>query len=262
MMVVTLRALIAAVVLIGLVAFFDFSKLRIKKTDIPFFALYGFFAVTLTFILFFYSIKYTTIALATILIYTFPAWVLFLSVFVLNEKLNKNKILALLLTFLGCFLVTQVYDQRFLDLNLKGIIYGLLCGFGAALYTILGKKALTKYDPFTVVTYALGFGAFFLIFFRGPRELLAVDYPLLAWVWIFALAIVPTLMGYSLYTRGLKHLEASRTGIVATWEIVVASGLALIIFGERLTLPQILGAILILWGIFTISKKTASGGTE
>jgi drug/metabolite transporter (DMT)-like permease len=224
--------------------------------------LYGFFAVTLTFVLFFYAIKYTTIALATILVYTFPAWVLFLSVFVLNEKLNKNKILALLLTFLGCFLVTQVYDQRFIDLNFKGIIYGLICGFGAALYTIFGKKALTKYDPFTVVAYALGFGALFLVFFRGPRVLLTVDYPFLAWVWIFTLAVVPTLLGYSLYTRGLKYLEASRTGIVATWEIIVASGLALIIFGERLTLPQILGAILILWGIFTISKQTASGGTK
>ena len=248
-MVVTFRALIAAVLLIGLVALFDSSKLRIKITDVPFFALYGFFAVTLTFILFFYAIKYTTIAIATILIYTFPSWVLFLSIFILNEKLNKNKILALLLTFLGCILVTQVYDQRFLDLNLKGIIYGLFCG-------------LLKHDPITVVTYALGFGALFLLFFRGPRVLLAVDYPFLAWVWIFTLAIVPTLFGYSLYTRGLKYLEASRTGIVATWEIVVASGLAFIIFDERLTLPQILGAILILWGIFTIRKQTRSGGTK
>ena len=259
-MVVTLRALIAAALLIGLVALFDSSKLRIKKSDIPFFALYGFFAVTLTFILFFYAIKYTTIAIATILIYTFPSWVLFLSVFILNEKLNKNKILALLLTFLGCILVTQVYNQRFLDLNLKGIMYGLFCGFGAALYTVFGKKALLKHDPFTVVTYALGFGALFLLFFRGPGALLEVDYPFLAWVWIFALAIVPTIFGYSLYTRGLKYLEASRTGIVATWEIIVASGLALIIFGEKLTLPQILGAVLILWGIFIISKQKASGG--
>lgn len=258
-MVVTFRALIAAVLLISLVALFDSSKLRIKKTDIPFFALYGFFAVTLTFILFFYAIKYTTIAIATILIYTFPSWVLFLSIFILNEKLNKNKVLALLLTFLGCILVTQVYDQRFLDLNLKGIIYGLFCGFGAALYTIFGKKALLKHDPFTVVTYALGFGALFLLFFRGPRVLLAVDYPFLAWVWIFTLAIVPTLVGYSLYTRGLKYLEASRTGIVATWEIIVASGLAFVIFGEKLTLPLILGVVLILWGIFIISKQKTTG---
>ncbi len=254
--VVTFRALIASILLIGLLAFFDASKLRIKKTDVPFFALYGFLSVTLTFILFFYAIKYTTVAVATILLYTFPAWVLFLSIFILKEKLNKNKIIALLLTFLGCVLVTQLYDQRFLDLNLRGIIYGAICGFGAALYTILGKKALLKYSPSTVVTYALSFGALFLLFFRGPKVLLSVNYPFLAWVWIFTLAIVPTLLGYSFYTRGLNYLEASRTGIVGTWEIIVASGLAFIILGERMALPQVAGAFLILWGIIIISKKT------
>jgi len=215
----------------------------------------SFLSVTLTFILFFHAIKYTTVAIATILLYTFPAWVLLLSIFILNEKLNKNKVLALFLTLLGCILLVQLYDQKFLELNLKGIIYGLFCGFGAALYTIFGKKALLKYDPFTVVTYALGFGALFLLFFRGPKVLISVNYPFLAWVWIVALAIVPTLLGYSFYTRGLSYLEASKTGIVGTWEIVVASGLAFIIFSEELTFPQLTGAVLILWGIFIVSKR-------
>ena len=253
--VVAYRGVIAAAFLIGILALFNFKKLKIKLADVPFFATYGFLSVTLTFILFFYAIKYTTVAMAAILIYTFPAWVLFLSIFVLNEKLNRSKIQALLLTFAGCVLVTQIYDQEFFNLNLKGIIYGLSCGLGAASYTILGKKALLKHDPFTVVTYALGFGALFLLLFRGPNTLLSFDYPLLAWIWILTLAIVPTVLGYSLYTRGLNYLEASRTGIVATWEIVVASGLAFVILGERITLPQVAGAVLILWGIFIISKK-------
>lgn len=253
--VVTYRGVIAAAFLIGILALFNLKKLKIKFADVPFFATYGFLSVTLTFILFFYAIKYTTVAMAAILIYTFPAWVLFLSIFVLNEKLNKNKIQALVLTFSGCVLVTQIYDQEFFNLNLKGIIYGLSCGLGAASYTILGKKALSKHDPFTVVSYALGFGALFLLLFRGPQTLLSFDYPFSAWIWILTLAIVPTVLGYSLYTRGLNYLEASRTGIVATWEIVVASGLAFVILGERITLPQVAGAVLILWGIFIISKK-------
>jgi drug/metabolite transporter (DMT)-like permease len=253
--VVTYRGIIAAILLIGTLALFNLKKLKIKISDLPFFAIYGFLSVTLTFILFFYAIKYTAVAVATILIYTFPAWVLVLSIFILNEKLNKNKIIALLLTFLGCILVIQVYNPSVLEFNLKGIIYGLLCGLGAASYTIFGKKATFKYHSQTVVTYALGFGALFLLFFRGPKTLFSFNYPFIAWVWILTLAIVPTIMGYSLYTKGLSYLEASRTGIVATWEVIVASSLAFIIFGEELTLPQIVGAILILWGIFIISKR-------
>jgi len=254
--VVTYRGLIASIVLIGTLALFNLEKLKIKLSDIPFFAVYGFLSVTLTFILFFYAIKHTTVAMAAILIYTFPAWVVFLSIFVLNEKLTKRKILALFLTFSGCVMVTQIYDQQFFNVNLKGIIYGLCCALGAASYTILGKKALAKHDPFTVVTYAMGFGALFLLFFRGPRVLLSFDYPFLAWIWILTLAVVPTVLGYSLYTRGLNCLEASRTGIVATWEIIVASGLAFIILGEGISLPMVVGAVLILWGIFIISKRS------
>jgi drug/metabolite transporter (DMT)-like permease len=106
-----------------------------------------------------------------------------------------------------------------------------------------------------VVSYALGFGALFLLFFRGPQTLLKFNYPEVAWIFIFTLAIVPTLLGYSFYTKGLKYLEASRAGIVATWEIVVATALAFIIFEEKLSLIQILGAVLIFWGIFIIKKR-------
>jgi DME family drug/metabolite transporter len=260
--IVAYRGVIASILLVGILALFDFKKLKIRISDIPFFAIYGFLSVTLTFILFFYAIKFTTVALATILIYTFPAWVLVLSIFILNEKLDKGKIAALIMTFLGCILVIQVYDPSLLKFNLKGITYGLFCGLGAASYTIFGKKATFKYEPQTVVTYAMLFGALFLLFFADPKSLLSASYPSLAWVWIFTLAIVPTLLGYSFYTRGLKYLEASRTGVVATWEIIVASGLAFVIFDEKLTLPQILGAVLILWGIFIISKQKTSGGTK
>jgi len=252
--VVTYRGVIASILLFGTTALFDLKKLKIKISDIPFFAAYGFLSVTLTFILFFYAIKFTTVAVATILLYTFPAWVLILSIFILNEKLDKNKIMALLFTFCGCILVVQVYDPSALKFNWKGIIYGLLCGLGAGSYTLFGKKATFKYDSLTIVSYALGFGALFLLLFSSPHTIFEKSYPATAWLWIFTLAIVPTIFGYSLYTKGLKYLEAGKAGIVATWEVVIASLLAFIVFGEKLTLLQILGALLIFWGIFIIKR--------
>jgi DME family drug/metabolite transporter len=80
----------------------------------------------------------------------------------------------------------------------------------------------------------------------------SVSYPVATWLWILALAFFSTLVGYSFYTRGLRYLEAGRAGIVATWEIVVASVLAFMIFGETLTVLQILGAVLVLSGIVLV----------
>jgi len=172
--------------------------------------------------------------------------------FFLKEELTRAKVLALLLTFLGCILVIQVYDPAQLKLNLRGIIYGLGAGLGAGLYSVLGKKAVERYNPWTVVTYALGFGSLFLLIARGARPLYSANYPTITWIWIFALATFSTLLGYSIYTRGLKYIEASRAGIVATWEVVVASFLAFFIFGESLSALQIFGAFFIFLGIFVI----------
>ena len=250
--VVTFRAIIAFLLLFFTTIVLNPDLLRIRKRDFIYFAVYGLLSVALCFLLFFYAIKFTTIATATILLYTYPAFIVILSAFFLKEKLTRTKVLALLLTFLGCTLVIQVYDPAELKLNLRGIIYGLGAGLGAGLYSVLGKKAVQRYSPWTVVTYAFGFGSFFLLIARGVKPLYSVNYPTMTWIWIFALAIFSTLLGYSIYTRGLKYIEASRAGIVATWEVVVASFLAFIIFGESLTALQIFGALFIFLGIFVI----------
>jgi DME family drug/metabolite transporter len=250
--VVTFRALIAFFLLFFTKIIFDPDSLRIRRRDFIYFAIYGLLSVTLCFLLFFYAIKFTTIATATILLYTYPAFIVILSTIFLKEELTRSKLFALILTFLGCVLVIQVYNPAELKLNLRGIIYGLGAGLGAGLYSVLGKKAVERYSPWTVVTYALGFGSFFLVIVRGVRPLYSVTYPTMTWVWIFCLAIFSTLLGYSIYTRGLKYVEASRAGIVATWEVVVASFLAFIIFGEKLGTLQIFGVLFIFLGIFII----------
>jgi drug/metabolite transporter (DMT)-like permease len=253
--VVTFRALIAFALLFFPSLVLNPSSLRIRKRDFIYFAIYGLLSVALCFLLFFYAIKFTTIATATILLYTYPAFIVILSTIFLKEELTKAKLFALLLTFLGCILVIQVYNPTELKLNLRGVIYGLGAGMGAGLYSIMGKKAVTRYSPWTVVTYAFGFGSFFLLIARGVRPLYSVNYPTITWVWILALAIFSTLLGYSIYTRGLKYIEASRAGIVATWEVVVASLLAFIIFGEKLSVLQMFGALFILLGIVIIRIK-------
>ncbi|MDH4222476.1 MAG: EamA family transporter [candidate division Zixibacteria bacterium] len=258
--VVTYRVIIATLLLFGTFALFNPEKLKIKLKDLPFFALYGFLSVGITYTLFFYAVKYTTIGTAVIFADTYPAWVLFLSLCFLNERLTKQKIVALLLTLCGTLLVAQIHNPSALKFNLRGAVYGLLSGLGLASYTLFGKRATFKYDSGTVVSYALFFGALFLLFFRNPVTLIYSNYPRITWLWIFTLAIVPTIFGYFLYIKGLKHLESSKAVIISTWDVVVALILAYIIFDEKLIPIQILGAIMIFTGILIIKRKEKTEG--
>ncbi len=253
--VVTWRALIAAGLLLLLLAAVRHDLLAVRLRDLPFFAAYGFLAVTLNFLAYFSAVRYTSIAVAVILLYTYPAWVSLLSALLLGERLTARKGWALLLTFAGAVLVIQVYQPAALRLNLRGILWGLAAGLSAALYSIFGKKALSRYNPFTVVLYAFGLGGIFLALWRGPAALLAARYPSAVWLLLLGLAAIPTVGGYASYTVGLKRLEASRASILATWEVVAAAALGYLLFGEALEAAQIAGALLVAIGIVSLERR-------
>ncbi len=253
--VVTFRAAFAFLFLTLLLVLFKPKLLRIDIGDLPYFAFYGFLSIALSFVFFFSAIKCTSVATATVLLYTFPAMVVLLSALILSEKITRHKMLAIALTFLGTLLVMQIYNPTLFKLNLKGTLFGLGTALGAASYTILGKKATKKYKPSTIVFYSFGFGFLFLLSVRGPQTILRADYPTIAWIWILVLSLVSTLLGYFVYTKGLQYIEAGKASITAVWEVVVASVLAFIVLGETLTPPQIAGGLLIVLGIFVIRYK-------
>lgn len=247
--VVTIRAIIAFTTLAAILAVVDRRLLRINRRDIPFFALYGLVGVTFNYASYFYALRWTTVTTAVILLYTYPALVTLLAALFLGERLSWMKGLALGLTFVGCCLVVQGYDPGALRLNLYGVLFGLGAGATAAVYSLFGKKALQRYDSWTAVCYAFGFGALFLIILRSPQAVLTVNYPWPAWATILALAWFPTLLAYALFTTSMKYIEASKASITATLEPVVASLLAYLFLGEVMEWPQLVGMGLVLGGI-------------
>ncbi len=257
MVVVTWRALIGAAFLAGILAATRPACLRVPLSAIPFFLAYGFFGVTLNFWAYFSAVKYTTLAVAITLLYTYPMFVTLFSALVLGERLTRTKVAAAALTVLGSALVAQIHEAAFLRLNLRGILFGLLTGLSMAVYSILGKRAVARYAPWTVVLYAFAGGAVFLTLGSGRGLLAATAYPPEAWPWIVGLALIPSLGGYALFTLGLRDLPASQVSIIATWEVVTAALFGWSLFGEHLTAAQLLGAAFVCTGIAWIQRVKA-----
>ena len=254
MVVVSWRALLGTMALAGILALFRPELLRVRPRDIPFFALYGFVGVTMNFWTYFSAVKYTSLAIAITLLYTYPIFVAILSSLFLGERLTRGKIGAILATLVGSALVAQVYAGDLVRLNLRGILFGLGTGVSMALYSIFGKRAMSRYLPWTVVLHAFAWGALFLTLGSGARMLASVRYPATAWLWILGLALIPSLGGYALYTLGLRDLPASQASVIATWEVVTAAALGWLCFGELLALPQLIGAALVCGGIAWIQR--------
>lgn len=221
---------------------------RLEPRDAPAVAAFGVFGVATLFGAYILSIHFVGAALASVLLYTAPAWVALLAWLILGETMTASKILALAMTLAGVACVSLgpslLSGQGLGAVNLPGVLLGLLSGLSYATYYIFGKRYLGRYATPTLFLYALPVGCLCLLPFLsvgpfGPKSWQA-------WLTLFALGLCTTYGAYSVYYAGLRILSATRTAIVATLEPVLAAALAYAWWGERFDAAGYAGSALIL----------------
>lgn len=243
-----------ALLLLGIYIKLRGVSFSIERSRLRFYALYGFFSIFLFYTLYFYTVTISSVSFAVLLLYTAPMYSIILGRLIFNEKITKEKLTALVMVTLGVLFV----NGSGASFSTKALVFGLLSGFTYALYGILAKFAVRKEEPEKALFYTLLFGMIFLAPFSDFSA------PTGAIPYLFALAFFPTFLGYVLYNHALKEVEVSRASIVATVEPVVAIFLAFLLFGEKLSLVQLLGAALIIGGSIVVhmGEKEGPGGAH
>ncbi len=257
--IVAIRVTLAALIFCMLLLIKDPSGFRISVKDIPLFLGLGFGSILFFTVCYFTAITMMPLSTAAILLYTSPIWIMLMSVLFFREKLTGRKLLALALAFAGCVLVSGVSGE---GMTLPGLLVGLGSGIGYGLYSILGTVALRRYSPYTVTTYTFAFAALGAWLICRPAEMLAKfaaapDLPGLVF-FCFLTALVTAVIPFLAYTLGLQTVEASRAGILATVEPLVATLIGVAVFSEPLTLLSGLGILLILAAVVLLNGKTES----
>ena len=256
--IVCIRVVLAALVFCAIQLVKDPKGFRISLRDIPLFLGLGLGSILFFTVCYFTAISMMTLSTAAILLYTSPIWIMLMSLLFFHEKLTGRKVLALILAFGGCVLVSGISGG---GLTVIGLLIGLGSGIGYGLYSILGTVALRRYTPFTVTTWTFIIAAIGSILISHPADMVAK---------FSAAPSLPSLLGFSLltalvtavipflaYTLGLRSVEASKAGILATVEPMVATLIGIFVFSEPLTLMSGLGVLLILAAvvILNVSKK-------
>lgn len=252
-----LRVLIVASALGALLLVVHRQDFRIRARHIIYFIVMGVVGVGLHQLAWITSVQLNGAAVATVLVYINPTIVALVSVRVFHEKLDRTKIIALVMTLSGMILVAHMYDPKNLQLNAPGILVGLGTGVTWATYAILGQFVSRRYSPWASLFYAFLFGAIFLLplqIFAGNVLGLGAQWG--GWAILFFLALGPTLVGFGLYTVGLSQIPASVVTLIATLEPVFSIVLAYFLFSEILQIPQIIGAVLILFAVIMLRPKT------
>lgn len=253
MEIVAIRVIFAAIFLliIGIVRYPKEMKLKQVK-DVRLFVGTGILSIVFFNFCYFTTISQMNISVAVILLYTSPAFVTILSFMFLKENLTITKIAAVAGTIIGCVLIAGI-SMGDSNITFIGIITGLGSGLGYALYTIFGKFALEKYQPFTITFYTFLIAAIALIPVTRLWTKLEIILDINVLLYGIGLGLIPTVLAYFLYTWGLEKTEGSKAAIIATVEPVVATVLGVLLYGERLGFFQIIGALLIIGSVLIVN---------
>ncbi len=256
------------IALLPLIALFDRKSLRIERKD--FLPLFLFAQITGTFfaIAWYSCVELTGVATAVVLLYAYPSIVTIASVFLLSEKLTREKAIALPLTFIGAILVVAAKDiQAGFDFDVLGVLFGVYTAFAGAFYYIWGKKLLDKYTANTIVLYLTLLSIPIIVLIIGalavitpmmsddPEQVIQRSLSMKAWGYILLIGLLPGTVGPVVSMVALKHIQASKASIIASIEPVAAVIIAFLVLSETLSLFQGIGVGLVFLGVLMLRLR-------
>jgi DME family drug/metabolite transporter len=214
----------------------------LRLHDLPMVVLFAITGVTLFYGSYQMAIRTGGAAVASVLLYTAPAWVAVLARFAFRELFTPAKVLALALTLIG--VVCVAWGGGTIKVTLPSLSFGLAAGFCYSLYYIFGKFFTTRYSSPNLFFYLLPMGALTLL----PWVHFSHKTPM-AWAALLCIAALSTYGAYFCYYQGVRYLEASRAAITATLEPVIAAVVAFFWWGEAFEMAGYVGSAMILCAV-------------
>ena len=242
-----------ALVIVALVV--DRGLFKVRKRDLLFFILFGFFKLMSDVALFRAQLT-IDLSLSTLLQMTAPYYVLVISLFLFRERITLMKILAMLVAFTGCIFVTGVITGGMHSLDFVGVASALISGLFFGLYTIGCKLSSDKgYKPVTTMMYTFLFASLMTIPFANDVKVVEsfVDVHLI--LGVLSLGILMTLIPFFVSTWGVQKLEASKVSLISVMEVITACIVGYFLFDEEMTVLNIIGMSLVVASIVIMDLK-------
>tara|TARA_Y100000758_G_scaffold133724_1_gene94593 strand:+ start:3798 stop:4655 length:858 start_codon:yes stop_codon:yes gene_type:complete len=213
------------------------------------------FLMAMHFIFWFGALKLTSIASTTILGIVAPAFTLIFERFYYKKRFNWATIFSLFIIFFGCVIVHSygVGGLSSVGLgNIMAIISAIFLGGLFLLGSIIRKT--TPVISYTRMLFTVSAGVLFIVSIILHLPLLG--YSNIDYFWLLMLGLIPTLIGHTAFSYSVKFISPSVIAAIPLGEPIIASGLAWVLFSEKVPFNVIIGGIFIIAGLVLLIKNT------
>ena len=230
---------------------------EIKNKIIPL-SIMGFTSITIFNSIVYYSLNFTQVLNGVLMISTIPVLIIFFSSCFTSERIKFTQIIGVSTSLFGVLIIiTKLEFNKLLNLNLnKGDLWILVAMISWATYSIMVKEKKINLSPFALLETLIFIGLLFLIPFY-LYELYSAKYLNINIPVILTIGYVVLFAGigaYIFWIGAIQLIGPSRSGIFLHLMPIFSSLMAIFLLGERLAIFHILGASLIIFGIFVSTK--------
>lgn len=238
---------IQAAILIGIYLWLTKQRIPFRsiKKELPLLLLSG-VAMGINWILLFEAYKYTTVSAATLSYYFAPVIVTVVCPFLFRESLTKKQILCFVMSTVGIVLITGIGDIGNNSSGLIGILFGLSAAVFYATVILLNKfiKNVTGLHRTFLQFLAAIVILIPYVLLTGGIHLDTLDAS--GWINLLIVGLIHTGIAYFFYFSSLKELPGQKAAILSYIDPLVAILVSVTLLGEKMTLTQLIGGILVL----------------
>lgn len=200
------------------------------------------------------SLRYVSIATSIVLVNSHPLFVVIASYLFLGERPARRGLVGTAVGLVGMAIIS--YDALInVQLALKGDALALLGALAVVGYFIVGRKARARMSLLGYVTPLYAACSIFLLALVLIKQDRLAPYGASIWMFLVALAIIPTIVGHTVFNWALKHVRPTAISLAFLGEPVIASLLALIFFAQRPPATTLIGGALVLAGVYLATSR-------
>jgi drug/metabolite transporter (DMT)-like permease len=263
----------AFVLLFAIYFIFRRSELKATRDELPWLLAFGAVGVTFVQAFYFVAIERMYVGVALLIEFTAPIWILLFLRFVLKKHVPSSLWYAILLSFSGLLMITQIWNG--LTLDQIGLIAAFIDAFALAGYFLIADRLGKTKSSAAITVWGFGVSSALLFFvlpvWSYPTEVFTKDlallgrfseYTLPGWVLILWIVVMGTIAPYLFVVSGLKLMSASTASIFGMIEPVLAGMFAWWWLSESLNGIQLIGCVVVIVGIFIADKARSKAGAH
>jgi drug/metabolite transporter (DMT)-like permease len=237
---------------------------EVTLRDLWTFLYMGFFGVTINQVCFTVGLRYTSVSHAAVIVGMGPIYTLIFAVLFKLESATWRKAIGTAMAFAGIAVMASENGISAHSASVLGDAITMTGSIGFAMYVVLGKRLVGRYDPLTMAAFSHYAGGLIVLpvaIYRAVTLGSADHWRAIAWTgWaaMLYMAIFSSAIAYVFYFWLLGYLEASRLSAFTYLLPVVATILGILWLGEKGSWDQALGGALALGGVYWIESGRAS----